>query len=95
MHAGDNQIDTAVTGGDGHHDVAQLFMQQRLNPRNFIVRDVKPELEENIVQVIEIADHFEAVVILRRDILKALVIAFQRVRAAFPAGDDLNARNLV
>ena len=70
-------------------------MQQRLNPRNFIVRDVKPELEENIVQVIEIADHFEAVVILRRDILKALVIAFQRVRAAFPAGDDLNARNLV
>ena len=95
MHAGDDKVDTAVTGGDGHHDVTELVVKKRLNTRNFIVRHVEPELEENIVQIVEVADHFEAVVVLRRDILKALVIAFQRVRAAFPAGDNLNARNVV
>ena len=95
MHAGDNQVDTAVTGGDGHHDVAEFFMQQRLNTRNFIIRHVKPELEENIVQVAEIADHFQTVIVFCRDGLKALVIALERVGAALPAGDNLNARHVV
>ena len=95
MHAGDNEVDTAVTGGDGHHDVAELFMQQRLNTRNFIIGHVESELEENIVQVVEIADHFQTVIILRRDGLKGLVIALQRIGAALPAGDNLNAGNVV
>ena len=95
MHAGDNEVDTAVTGGDGHHDVAELFMQQRLNTRNFIIGHVESELEENIVQVVEIADHFQTVIILRRDGLKALVIALESVGAALSAGDNLNARHVV
>jgi hypothetical protein len=35
------------------------------------------------------------VIVLRRDGLKALVIALQRIGAALPAGDNLNARNVV
>lgn len=40
VYAGDNQVDTAVSRGHRHHDVAKLLMQQRLNARNFVVRDV-------------------------------------------------------
>ena len=70
-------------------------MQQRLNARNFVVRDVKPEFEENIVEVVKAADAFKAVIVFRSNLFEEVVIRFQRVGAVFSAGNYLNARHIV
>ncbi|CZU35854.1 Uncharacterised protein [Enterobacter hormaechei] len=95
VHAGDNQVDTAVPSGHRHHDVAKLLMQQRLNARNFVVRDVKPEFEENIVEVVKATDAFKAVIVFRSNLFEEVVIRFQRVGAVFSAGNYLNAGHIV
>ncbi len=52
---------------DGHHNVVEFFVQHGLYARDFIIRNVESELEENIVQVVEITYHFEAMIVLRGD----------------------------